>query len=205
MLTLYNRLGEEKFLQGWRELYGTLTQTPAYPSEHDFEEGELRVAWLRAIGQHNQPELEQIWERWYRGAASFVVEGAPDPSPTDPGLPAVNGRIGRAYIVLSPDGPAVNAFSASDVTGWAYLTLEYSQRMEGSAKELTLEIVEYFEDGLPYSRHNVVIDFEPQHSGGTQWISLGPQPGQRWAPGRYWAYVYEGGRKVAEIEYEVTP
>ena len=205
MLTLYHALGEERFLQGWRELYATLAQTPAYPSQQDLEEVDLRVAWLRAFGRLNQPELEQIWDRWYRGTASFVVEGAPDPSPADPSLPAINGRIDRAYPALSPDGTAVNSFSAEDVTGWAYLTLEYSQRVEGSAKELSMHIVEYFEDGLPYSRRDVAINFQPQHAGGTQWISLGPQPGQRWAPGRYWAYVYEGNRKVAEVEYEVTP
>ena len=205
MLSLYHALGEERFVQGWRELYATLAQAPAYPSEHEFEEVELRVAWLRAFGRLNQPELEQIWDRWYRGTSSFVVDGVPDPSPVDPSLPAINGRVDRAYVALSPGGPAVNSFSAADVTGWAYLTLEYSQRVEGSPRELTLDIVEYFQDGLPYSRRNVTITFQPQHAGGTQWISLGPQPGQRWATGRYWAYVYESGRKVAEVEYEVTP
>ena len=205
MLTLYQALGEERFLQGWRELYGTLAQTPNYPSQHEFDEVELRVAWLHAFGRVNQPELEQIWDRWYRGTASFVVDGVPDLSSPDPNLPAINGRIEQAYVALSPDGPAVNAFSAADATGWAYLTLEYSQRVEGTARELTLEIVEHYEDGFPYSRRDVAITFQPQHAGSTQWISLGPQPGQRWALGRYWAYVYESGRKVAEIEYGVTP
>jgi len=204
-LTLYHALGEERFLQGWRELYATLAQTPNYPSQHNFQEVELRVAWLRAFGRLNQPELELIWDRWYRGTARFVVDGAPDPSPAEPILPAINGRVDRAYLALSPDGPAVNSFSAADVTGWAYLTLEYSQRVEGSVRELTLEIVEHYEDGFPYSRREVAMTFQPQHAGGTQWISIGPQPGQRWAPGRYWAYVYESGRKIAEVEYEVTP
>lgn len=205
MLTLYRALGEERFLQGWRELYATLAQTPAYPSEQDFEEVDLRAAWLRAFGRLNQPELELIWDRWYRGTASFVVDAEPDPSPADPSLPDINGRVDRAYVALSPEGSAASSFSASEVTGWAYLTLEYSQRVEGSARELTLEIVEHYEDGFPYSRRDVNITFQPQHAGGTQWISLGPQPGERWAPGRYWAYVYEGNRKIAEVEYEVTP
>ncbi len=205
MLTLYHTLGEDRFLQGWRELYAVLAQTPAYPSEHEFEEIDLRVAWLRAFGRLNQPELEDIWDRWYRGTSSVVVDGPPDPSPADPSLPDINGHVDRAYVALNPNGPAVNSFSAADVTGWAYLTLEYSQRVEGSDRELTLHVVEYFQDGLPYSRRDVTINFQPQHAGGTQWISVGPQPGQRWAPGRYWAYVYEGGRKVAEVGYEVTP
>lgn len=205
MLTLYHALGDDKFLQGWRELYGIMAQTPAYPSEHELQEAELRIAWLRAFGRLNQPEMEQIWDRWYRGTASFVVDGSPDLSPADPSLPAINGRVDRAYVALNTNGPAVNSFSTDDVTGWAYLTLEYSQQVEVPARRLTLEIIEYFQDGLPYSRRDVAINFQPQHTGGTQWISLGPQPGQRWAPGRYWTYVYEGGRKVAEVGYEVTP
>ena len=204
MLTLYDRLGEERFLQGWRELYGALARTPEYPSQHDFEEAELRVAWLRAFGRLNQPELEAIWDQWYRGTAGYVAEGAPDASPVDPSLPTVNGSIERAYLTLNRDDRPISAFSVADATGWAYLTLEYSHRVEGSAKELTLEIVEYFEDGLPYARREVATNFRPQHVGGTQWISIGPQPGQRWATGRYWAYVYEAGRKVAEVEFEVT-
>ena len=74
MLALYNQLGEERFLQGWRELYHTVAQQPSYPSQYDFQnEVELRVAWLRAGGRLMQPELEHIWDQWYRGAASPII------------------------------------------------------------------------------------------------------------------------------------
>ena len=205
MLTLHRQLGEEEFLQGWRELYGILSASPAYPAQRDFTEAELRAAWLRDAGHVNQQEAERIWDRWYRGATDLVVSGAPDPSPANPDLPAVNGRVDRAYVALTRNGEAVSAFSAADVSEWAYLTLEYSHEFSGDARELNLEIVEYYEDGLPYARHDVAVNFEPQYVGGTQWLSLGPTPGQHWAPGRYWAYVYEGGRKVAEVEFEVRP
>ena len=32
-----------------------------------------------------------------------------------------------------------------------------------------------------------------------------PPPPNQWAPGRYWACVYEAGRKAAEVQFEVTP
>ena len=32
ILNLYHQLGEEQFLQGWRELYGVLSESPVYPS-----------------------------------------------------------------------------------------------------------------------------------------------------------------------------
>lgn len=206
MLALYNQLGEERFLQGWRELYHTVAQQPSYPSEHDFQnEVELRVAWLRAGGRLMQPELEHIWDQWYRGTASPNVAAVPDSTPPNPDLPSVSGRIDRAYLTLTLAGSPTDSFSDRDVSGWVYLALEYSHEVGGNSRELALEVVEYFQDGLAYSRRNVTIDFEPRYSGGTQWISLGPSPPNRWAPGRYWAYVYESGRKVAEVEFEVTP
>ena len=30
-------------------------------------------------------------------------------------------------------------------------------------------------------------------------------PQSKWATGRYWVYVYDGERKVAEVAYEITP
>lgn len=204
MLSLYRGLGARAFLQGWREIHADIAEGPLYPLERDIRAGDLRKAWEAAAGS-NSGKLEEIWARRYEGTRSFVISGAPDPSPVDPALPVVNGRIEQAYVVLHEDGAAVNAFSASSLTGWVYLTLEFSQRLEGAPKDLTLEIVEYYEDGFLYSRRDVAINFQSQHAGGTQWISLGPEPGRRWANGRYWVYVYEGGRKVAEVEYEVEP
>ena len=206
LLALYRQLGAERFLQGWRELYQTVAQQPSYPSQFDFQnEIELRVAWLRAGGRLMQPELEHIWDQWYRGVASPVVDGAPDATPPDSGLPAVSGRIDRAYPTVARLGSPTYSFSAREVSDWVYLTLEYSHQHTGSPQELSLEIVEYYQDGFAYSRRNVAVNFDPQYAGGTQWISLGPSPPNRWAPGRYWAYVYESGRKVAEVEFEVTP
>ena len=206
MIALYNQLGAERFLQGWRELYHTVAQQPSYPSEHDFQnEVELRVAWLRAGGRLMQPELEHIWDQWYRGTASPNVAAAPDATPTNPDLPSVGGGIDRAYLTLALPGSPTDSFSDRDVSGWVYLALEYSHAVSGNPQELTLEVVEYYQDGFAYSRRNVTIDFEPQYSGGTHWISVGPSPPNRWAPGRYWFYVYESGRKIAEVEFEVTP
>ena len=205
MLALYWKLGEERFLQGWREPYRALAEQPRYPVDYDFPEVELRVAWLRPGGRLMQPELEHIWDQWYRGTASPVVDGAPDPTDPDPTLPSLNGRIDGAHVSLSQFGPAIDSFSARDHRGWAFLNLDYSYQLQGDPEEVTWEIVEYFHDGFAYSRRTDTIEARPEYSGGTRWLSLGPQPPNQWAPGRYWAYVYEDGRKIAEVEYEVTP
>ena len=205
MLALYRKLGEERFLQGWRELYAALASDPSYPSQRDFAEIDIRVAWLRAGGMEMQPELEHIWDQWYRGRASREIAGTPDPTPVDPTLPAVNGKIDQAYIALSQGGSAVNGFPSDKPPGWVYLTLEYSYPASNAVQELTLEVVEYFEDGFTTGRRNVPLPVRLLSAGGTQWLSVGPNPPQRWAPGRYWVYVYESGRKVAEVEFGVTP
>ena len=205
MLALYRHLGEEQFLQGWREPYQSLAAQPTYPVDYDFPEVELRVGYLRAAGRLKQPELEHIWDQWYRGTASTIVEGAPDPTPPDTNLPSVNGRIDSAHVSLTQFGSETDSFSASEQQGWVFLNLEYSYQVPSGAEQRTWELVEYYQDGYAYSRRSVDVDFEPQYAGGTRWLSLGPTPPHRWAPGRYWAYVYEDGRKIAEVEYEVTP
>ena len=205
MLALYRHLGEERFLQGWREPYHALAAQPTYPVDYDFPEVELRVGWLRAGGRLMQPELEHIWDQWYRGTASTIVDGAPDPAAPDPNLPSVNGRIDSAHVSLTQFGTPTDSFSASEQQGWVFLTLDYSYQLTAGPEQRTWELVEYFHDGYAYSRRSIDVDFEAQFSGGTRWLSLGPTPPQRWAPGRYWAYVYEDGRKISEVEYEVTP
>ena len=204
-ITLYRHLGEERFLSGWRELYAELERDPSYPSQREFTETDIRVAWLRAGGMMMQPDLEHIWDQWYRGKASRVIEGVPDPTAVDPVLSVVNGRIEQAYLTLSPDGPPVDQFSASDVSGWAYLTLEYSHSVSGDPRELEFEVVEYYQDGFINGRHPAQLSFRSQFVGGTKWISVGPDETFQWAPGRYWVYVYESGRKIAEVQFDVTP
>jgi len=205
LLSLYRELGEERFLQGWRALYAELRQEPSYPAQRDFSETDLRVAWLRAGGMAGQPALEHIWDQWYRGSADRAIVAPPDAGPVDAALPAINGRIDDAYIALQQLGGPVSSFSAGEAAGWIYLTLEYSYALSGSPQELELEVVEYYQDGFTYRRRSQTITVKPEHIGGTQWVSVGPTPPRRWAPGQYWVSVHAGGRKVAEVGFEVTP
>ena len=119
-------------------------------------------------------------------------------------LPEVYGWIDRAYVSLEEAGSPVKAFAAADGGDWAWLTLEYSHDYAGPPTELTFEVVEYYEDGFPYRRNSLTIGADRNYSGGVQWLSVGPGPGQTWAPGRHWIYVHHEGRKVAQVEFEVT-
>lgn len=122
----------------------------------------------------------------------------------DPTLPEISGHIDRAYIATGMDGPAVADFSVQDVTDWVYLTLTYTYSVSGGLLELPLEIVEYYEDGLEFRRQRVGLTAEPEYFNGASSYTVGLPPGE-WAPGLYYVYVYAGGRKVAEVEFEVTP
>ncbi len=205
LLSLYRELREERFLQGWRALYAELRREPSYPAQRDFSETDLRVAWLRAGGMAGQPALEHIWDQWYRGSADRAIATPPDTEPVDAALPAINGRIDDAYIALQQLGGPVSSFSANEVAGWVYLTLEYSYALSDGPQELELAVVEYYQDGFTYRRRNQTVTLKPEHIGGTQWVSVGPTPPRRWAPGQYWVSVHAGGRKVAEVGFEVTP
>ena len=137
--------------------------------------------------------------RWYNGTEPYDLSRL-DIGPVDPSLPNINGRIDEAYIATSTDGPAVSDFSVRDVT-WVYLTLKYSYSVSGGPHEVPLEIVEYFEDGFEFSRlSDKLTAWGSGYIGGTSWWSVGPV-----YPGRFWIYVYAGERKVAEVQYEVTP
>ena len=141
--------------------------------------------------------------RWYEGTEPYDLSRV-HTGPVDPSLPSINGRIDNAYITTVAKGPAVSKFSAQDVTDRVYLTLKYSYSVSGGPHEVALEIVEYYEDGFVFQRRRFKLTAEDKYSGGTSWFSVGSLPGE-WAPGRYVVYVYAGERKVAEVEYEVSP
>ena len=196
---LYHTLGDERFRQGFRALY--------LASELEDEDGDpgtsVRIEHVRAAFRSDDGAERAVIARWYDGSEPYDLSRLDD-SPVDPSLPSINGRIDEAYIVTKTDGPAVSSFSARDVSDWVYLTLKHSYSVSG-AREVQLEVVEYFEDGFEFGRHTSKLTVEPQYVGGTDWFSVGSPPSRKWAPGRYFVYVYADGRKVAEVEYEVIP
>ena len=74
--------------------------------------------------------------------------------------------------------------------------------MTNSSHKLCLDVVEFYEDGFEFSRDSVEITAESQYIGSGSSVTVGSD---NWAPGRYWVYLYDGDRKVAHLQYEVTP
>ena len=195
---LYRTLGEEPFLEGFRSLY-----LASEMEDEDYAGTSVGIRHVRQAFRSDDGAETAVIARWYDGTEPHDRSNL-DYVPVDPNLPGINGLIDRAYVVAERDGPAVGAFSSRHVADWVLLTLEHSYSVSNT-RDVQLEIVEYFEDGFEFSRRTVILTAEPQYIGGIHRFSVGAPPQKKWATGRYYVYVYEGGRKVAEVEYEVIP
>ena len=194
-------LGDEKFRQGFRALY---LASEIEDDADDRRGTAVGIEHVREAFRSDDEAESTVIARWYNGTEPYDLSRL-DPSPVDPGLSGINGRIDEAYIATGTDGPGVTVFSAQDVADWIYLTLKYSYKVSGATREVPLEIVEYYEDGFEFSRRSHTLSAEARYIDGASWFSVGQSPSRKWAPGHYVVYVYAGERKVAEVEYEVTP
>ena len=193
-------IGEDAIWRGLRDLYAmSLVEDDA----DDLKGTAVNLEHLREAFQ-SAPGAAVSLARWYDGTEDYDLSQL-DTGPVDPTLPSISGHIDEAYIATFTDGPAVSGFSTQEVSDWVYLTLKYSYNVSEGPHEVPLEIVEFYEDGFEFSRRSGEFTAEARYIGGTAWFSVGTSPSQQWAPGRYWVYVYEGERKVAEVQYEVTP
>lgn len=205
---LYRLIGPDDFRRGFRILYLASQKdddADAYPGT---TVGISQIRDAFAAGA-NGVRVRNAIARWYDGAA------LPNPIQRDISAPqsdlsGLSGRIDAASISIGTEGPAMSAFSAQSITDWIVLTLKYSYRYSSAThinnpNSTTLDIVEYFEDGFVISRRAITVTAHYGYTGATQQITVGPPPHRRWATGRYWVYVYENGRKVAQSSFEITP
>ena len=196
---LYRTLGDERFREGFRALYLASEVEDA----DDYGGTAVGIGHLSEAFRADDGAASAVIARWYDGTEPYDLSRL-DTGPIDPGLTGINGRIDEAYIATGTDGPGVTVFSAQSISDWAYLTLEYSHNVAGGPYEVSLEIVEYYEDGFAFDRSTTNLTAEAQYIGGTSWYQIGFPPTRKWALGSYWVYVYAGEKKVAEVKYEVA-
>ena len=202
-LDLYRRLGDAAFRQGFRNLY----QRSMVEDDTDdlpgtlVEVDDLRSALSAAA---DGDTVAATIARWYDGSEPFDTNRL-DFRAVDAALPNVDGRIDRSYISTAVMGQPLAQFSARDVGGPAYLNLEYSYRITGDPVKIPLQIVESYQDGFAFRRRSAPVTAQEGYQGGKQWLQIGPPLGERWALGWHQVQVYESGRKLAEVQYVVTP
>ena len=197
-LDLYYTLGETAFREGFRNLYVT---------SEDSQIGISEIRGAFKAGAPNQGILvDTVVGRWYDGTEEYDTSYL-DRGPVDPDLPSINGRIEGAYLTLYQDGPPISSFAGSDLADPVWLRVDYSHPTDGGPREIQLEIVDFFEDGFMFRRREIALRTTPGYEGSSHHIEVGYTEIRRSTgtePGRYWVYVYHEGRKVAEVEYEVT-
>ena len=187
VVDLYRTLGHERFRQGFRDLY----LASAIEDEVDDRRGtSVGIEHVREAFRSNDGSESVVISRWYDGAEPYDLSRL-DTGPVDPILPNINGRIEKAYVITSLDGPAVTTFSAQGVSDYVYLALEYAYAVSSGPREVRLEIVEFYEDGFEFSRNSGELTAEAKYIGGTSWFAVG----QRRLPG--------SGRRVG-IGYTCT-
>ena len=200
-MDLYRTLEHERFRQGFRDLY---LASKIEDEVDDLRGTSVGIEHVSEAFRSDDGSESIVISRWYDGTEPYDLSRL-DTGPVAPNLPGINGRIEKAYVITSLDGPAVTTFSALNVDDRVYLALEYAYKVSGGPHEVPLEIVEYFEDGFEFSRRSGELIAEAKYIGGTSWFAVGQPPPRKWASGRYWVYVYAGDQKVAEVSYTVTP
>ena len=146
---LYRTLGHERFQQGFRNLY----VASVVEDDDEIPGTAVGVEHVRDAFSSDDGSGNVVISRWYDGTEPYDLSRL-DAGPAAPILPSINGRIEKAYVITSLDGPAVTTFSAQGVSDYVYLALEYAYAVSSGPREVPLEIVEFYEDGLEFSRNS---------------------------------------------------
>ena len=201
-LDLYRTLGREQFREGFRNLYLAIKSGNVYGGIE-----EVRAAFKKDASPEVVADVDRVINAWYDGPTPREME-PPDTGPVNPKLLSIDGRIDAASIVLDPDKPyqsRTNRFSAHDVEGNVYLWLDWTFPLTKNPKEIRLEYVGYYEDGFMFARRVDNFAWDPEWTGAWSWENVAPPTYGSWVPGHYQVYVYDGERKVAQVDFEVTP
>ena len=200
-MDLYRTLGAERFRRGFRALYLASTMED---DAGGFRGTSLGIGHVKEAFRTVDGAESVVFARWYDGTEPYDLSRV-DRSQVDHGLPSINGRVDDAYLTAGANGPRVSTFSAQGTGDSLVLNLKYSHSLSGGPVEMPLEIVEYYQDGFVLRRQGVALTAKPRSTGGTARFLVGIPASHKWVPGHYAVFVYAGGRKVAEVYYEVTP
>ena len=202
-LDLHRTLGGEPFRQAFSSLYRDGLREDSAPHCEEEKQG---ICHVRHAFRSVASVAAKVFARWYDGTEPYDKSRL-DQSDVDPNLTSVNGRVDAAYITLE-DGQRptpVEHFSDAAVNDWINVHIEFSFPRTSDQKIISLEYVEAHEDGFVFRRRTLTHKFRPEWTTGSRTVSIGISPSAGWATGRYWVYVYDGDRKVAEVTYEVVP
>ena len=210
LLDLYRNLDEQVFLAALRNLYRlSLQDNPADSCLGT----RLTICHVRAaftnddLPDSSRAIAEKIIARWYEGTEPYdptTFTERPDPS-----LITVEGNLDRAYLSRTPDGgDDGNVFSLKELEGELWLHIEISYDPQTAGREVPLEIVSYYEDGFAFGRQAEPYEFYHREGSDEEVFAISfwvGRPPEELAIGRYAVHLYDGPRKILELEYEIVP
>lgn len=209
-LDLYRNLDEQVFLAALRNLYRlSLQDNPADSCLGT----RLTICHVRAaftnddLPDSSRAIAEKIIARWYEGTEPYdptTFTEKPDPS-----LVTVDGNLDRAYLSRTPDGgDDGNVFSLKELEGEIWLHVEISYDPQTAGREVPLEIVSYYEDGFAFGRQAEPYEFYHREGSDEEVFAISfwvGRPPEELAIGRYAVHLYDGPKKILELEYEIVP
>ena len=141
---------------------------------------------------------DTVIDRWYDGGKFDT--SLMDFSEPSGRLVALDAEVVSTGLVLDVGTEAVSDFLASEHSGLAYFMFEYRHEAETVHLEMSLLLVEYYEDGHEFRRRVVRVK-RGSGSGAVYHSSVGPSGA--WKPGRHWAMLFDGDDKVASSSWVV--
>ena len=211
-LDLYRNLGDTDFRQGFSNLYqrSQVLDERLWPTYLD-------ISHVRGAFQPLASAATAVITRWYDGPRPQGI-APPDTGPVVPELATIaGGQVINAFVGLEDDwedfrdwesfiARETENFSVADAAGkQVFVFLGFTFPVTVDPKILRLEAIEHYEDGFLYGDYVAHFEFGPEWTGARARVSVGPGKDDPWLPGRYWVFLYDGDRKVAEVTYEVTP
>ena len=211
-LDLYRNLGDSDFRRGFSNLYqrSQVLDERLWPTE-------LNVSHVRDAFQPLAPASTPVIARWYDGPRPQGI-APPDTGLVVPELATIaGGQVVNAFVSLEDDWDAfgdwesfitrgTELFSDADATGkYGFAYVAVTLPVTADPKILRLEVVEHYEDGFLYGDYVARLEFEPRWTRARARVRIGPGKDDPWLPGRYWVFLYDGERTVAEVTYEVKP
>ena len=183
------------FRQRLRQLY-----LSSIPDDGDSSPGtKVGITHVRTIFGNNI-QGSKIIRRWYDGDEPFDSTSIDWSIPTSR-IPSINGSVKSADLVLSTTSQPIQQFSASTHTGSAFIRFQYDHNVSGSPREQPLTLIEYYEDGHQTNRQ--VVNITVDNRLWTYHIGVGPP--DQWKTGQYWAMIYDGSEKIAQVHWTVQP
>ena len=206
-LGLYRNLGDPAFRRSFSKLYQL---SRSWGGRYPYVP--LEISHVRDAFHPLAPAADTVIARWYDGTEPYDLSYL-DTGPVDPNLLSIDGgRVESTWFRTTDENDQRKytetgqtfRFSLDEASRGAVPWVCVILPATADPSELSLEYMYNYEDGFAFER---IETFEI-----VQWRTFDTclWPGRRLVlpagpTGRYWLYVYDGDRKVAEVAYEVTP